>query len=87
MTDPAKETLWKVIAVGCLTMMLGAGGEWFFRGRDTITKDDLTIALTPMQKQLDDLASQNGESKAEIVQLEISVGRISEHLGVSAAKP
>lgn len=83
MSTPS-EQLWRTVAVGLLTLVLGAGGEWFFRGRDSITKDDMAIGITPIQKQLDDLETQQGENRKAIEQLDIDIARISEALKITA---
>ena len=78
------DTVWKFIATSAISFLLGIGVPYFLNGKDVMTKQDLALAIVPIQKQLDDLQKADGENKAEIVQLEIDVARLSEQLGVTA---
>lgn len=49
-----------------------------------MTRDDLGVALVPIQKQLDDLAAQGGEHQRAIEQLDIDVARIATKLSITA---
>lgn len=78
-----EDILWRVI-IFMFGLILGVGSASFTAGRNVATKDDVAIALLPIQKQLDDLAKANGENNTAIVQLDVDVARISATLGVTA---
>lgn len=78
--------VWRVIAVAALSLMLGAGGEWFFRGRDAVTKDDLVLAVSPMQKQLDDISRAQGINSDEITALKVEVATLTAEVKLMGGK-
>jgi hypothetical protein len=71
--------VWRVVAIACISMMVGAGSEWFFRGRDTLTKDDLNVAIAPIQRQLDDLTRSEGLDTTAISDIKASISALNEH--------
>lgn len=77
------DALWKVIAIGCIGAMIGAGGDWLFRGRDTLTHADLAA----VKAQLGDHTEQLREIKASLLNVQVNTAKIAEHDGVTIDPP
>jgi hypothetical protein len=79
--DVSAESVWKLIAVVCLSLMLGAAGEWFFRGRDTITRDDLVSAQSSIQTQMNNLQQTQGAQGQKLDDVNSKLGDLNVRMG------
>lgn len=75
--------VWRTVSIALITFILGAGIPMFIN-RTAATKEDMTSAIIPVQKQLDDLAMQNGAHQKSIEQLDVDVARIATKMNITA---
>ena len=78
--------IWQFLTSFLAGIVLALIGVYFTANKDVVTKADLAVAISSQQRQLDDLTAQAAQQRASTVQIEIDLGRISEHLGVSPKK-
>lgn len=75
-----KESLARTLLISLLCVILGAGVEWFFRGRDAVTKDDLQLVVTPLQQQLSSIQSKQQEQSDKLDDLNNSLALVKEDM-------
>ena len=75
--------MWRCIAVALMTFILGAGIPIFF-SRAAATKDDVTSAIIPVQRQLDDQAAAIGALRNGSEQTDVAIAQIATKLNITA---
>lgn len=79
----AQMQLWRSVAIALMTFILGFGVPYLVN-RSAATKDDVTNAVIPLQKQLDDQSSQIGALRNGAEQTDLDIARIAAKLNIPA---
>jgi hypothetical protein len=82
--ETAQITLWRTLAIGLAGIVLSLVICIYNDQKNFATKDDISSAQGNQQRQLTDIEATLGQHSSSINQLNVDVGRISEHLGITA---
>lgn len=77
--DGGVNPIWKSAFLMLGTFVLGAAIPLIIT-RNDVTPEALAAALTPIQKQLNDITAQNGQNSVQISDLKVDIATLTEDL-------
>lgn len=83
-TETAQIDFWRTTAISACGIVLALALCMYKDQQHYASKEDITAAQVVEQRQLDEIQRTLGEHSGSIGQLNVDVGRISEHLGIPA---
>ena len=66
--------------LAAVSLLIGLAIPWLLVGRDIVNKQDLGLALLPIQTQLNSYVTHNATDEDKIEMLEIEDGKLTEEI-------